>query len=270
MTSYYSVIKYVPDPIADESINVGVIAFSGSNVKLHISSNLGRAQAFAKKNSNTLIKALSDIQKMLLAGHLSESSIQRLSESWINQVQFTQPRFSSKSVDELLVDITSMFLLSEDVEIINRRPGKRSAVKLAVDSITSQLRLRFKTSKSEARKLIRLDYPAVGKLESHDLDLAIVNGVLRTGAVAINFNQENKSQLRRDIDATAFALEDMRKINKRTPFFVIGFSQVDDQSEMSRAIALFNNWKISIVTENKIPIWSEQLVRDLPNNMLHV
>ena len=206
---------------------------------------------------------------MVQSGNLSESHIRRLSESWIKQVQFTQPRFSSQSVDELLGEITTMFLLQENVEKISRRPGKRQAVKLAVDYITSQLTQKYKTSKSEARKLIKLDYQAEGKLESHELDFALVNGILRTGAVAITFNQDSKSQLRRDIDAVAFAMEDMRKKDKKTPFYVLGYSLGADPEDDTRASSLFNSLKIRVVTEKNIPNWSKQVVKDLPGNMLH-
>jgi Protein of unknown function (DUF3037) len=33
MASKYSVIQYVPDPIADERINIGVIAFDNQNIR---------------------------------------------------------------------------------------------------------------------------------------------------------------------------------------------------------------------------------------------
>ena len=34
MSSYYSVVRYVPDPVADERINVGVVVF-GSDYFRH-------------------------------------------------------------------------------------------------------------------------------------------------------------------------------------------------------------------------------------------
>ena len=44
MTAYYSVIRFVPDPVADESINIGIAAFSGSTVQLLFAEDFERAR----------------------------------------------------------------------------------------------------------------------------------------------------------------------------------------------------------------------------------
>jgi hypothetical protein len=106
-------------------------------------------------------------------------------------------------------------------------------------------------------------------LEEHDLDLAVVNGALKAGALALSFAQENKQHLKRDIDAAAFAIEDVRKMDRRTPLFVLAYSEGADPAEVTRASQLFANWNVRVVTEQAIGNWSREIVRGLPEDVLH-
>ena len=45
MSTQFSIIRFVPDVIANESINVGVIAMSGQNVKIQFINSWHRARA---------------------------------------------------------------------------------------------------------------------------------------------------------------------------------------------------------------------------------
>ena len=44
MTSYYSVVQYVPNPMSGERVNVGVIAFDGHAVRTRFLRNWTRAR----------------------------------------------------------------------------------------------------------------------------------------------------------------------------------------------------------------------------------
>ena len=48
MASRYSVIQYVPNPIADERINIGVLAFNEQVVKVHFLSRWDRVRDFGQ------------------------------------------------------------------------------------------------------------------------------------------------------------------------------------------------------------------------------
>lgn len=47
MVSYYSIIQYIPDPIADERINIGVLAFDDHSVQVKFLSRWDRVSSFA-------------------------------------------------------------------------------------------------------------------------------------------------------------------------------------------------------------------------------
>ena len=72
MVSRYSIIQYVPNPIADERMNIGVLAFDNENVRVQFLRNWSRVHDFGGEN----IRFLRDFAKKC-----------DLSVSWINQVE---------------------------------------------------------------------------------------------------------------------------------------------------------------------------------------
>ena len=47
MGTLFTVIQFVPDPVADERLNAGLIVYTDEVVKLHFSHNLKRLERFA-------------------------------------------------------------------------------------------------------------------------------------------------------------------------------------------------------------------------------
>ena len=58
MVSRYSIIQYVPNPIADERINIGVVAFNEDAVRTHFLSNWERVRYFGMEDTEFLKKLL--------------------------------------------------------------------------------------------------------------------------------------------------------------------------------------------------------------------
>lgn len=267
--SHYTVIKYVPNPLTDECINVGVIAFDGNQVIAQLTSDFSRARAFAKTDPKLLRATLSDFRQLIEQNALNEFKIRRICDSWQNEVQFTTPRVSALPVDQLLSEVVPQFLPSQNREASVQRVGKRRAVKVAVELLTGRITDRFHTTKAVARKLIRLDYEAPGRLEQHEFDLALVNGELKLAAIALSFARENKAQLKRDLDAAAFVMEDMRKMNRRLPLVVLGYRADSAPEDIRRAETLFANWDAKVITETKVDAWAGTVVQALPANVIH-
>ncbi|NER25203.1 MAG: DUF3037 domain-containing protein [Symploca sp. SIO1C2] len=122
MASRYSIIQYVPNPIADERINIGVLVFDRHNVKVHFLSNWNRVSCFG---SQADIKTLKDFahrmqesaEKGLLfpgdepSDRPKHERLLEVSLGWINSIQFTQPRGSLEPIDSLLDDVIQTYLL---------------------------------------------------------------------------------------------------------------------------------------------------------------
>jgi len=262
--TFYSVIKYVPDPVADESINVGVAVFSGRRVRLAFTSEWNRARQLAARDPKALKRVVADLATQEKQGALSEEVIRRYAESWRNQVQWTPPRASVKDLDQLISEVSSLYLprFATDAVKAVRRPGKRRAIRIAITELTNQLTAKLHAPRRKARQLLKTDHVAAGKYEQHQLDLAIVNGHLKAGAFALSFAVANKQQLKRDIDAVAFGVEDVIRQQRRVPMFVLGYTEDPNGDDVKRAQALFNQLNSTFVPNSRIPAWSKTLVRD--------
>ncbi|MEM9544071.1 MAG: DUF3037 domain-containing protein [Cyanobacteria bacterium P01_E01_bin.42] len=60
MASRYSIIQYVPDPIAEERINIGVLVFDRQNVKVHFLSNWKRVRYFGRQEDIRTLKSFAE------------------------------------------------------------------------------------------------------------------------------------------------------------------------------------------------------------------
>src|SRR5438552_11668042 len=101
MSTTYTVVQYVPDPIADERLNIGVIAISGDRARARFLANWTRAERFG----NASVHALRDFARQIdeatlpdlalrgLGGRveLSEARLQEMAKRWVNSIQFTTP-----------------------------------------------------------------------------------------------------------------------------------------------------------------------------------
>src|SRR5262245_34649658 len=110
MPSYYSVIRYVPDPVADEAINVGVVAFQGSTVVLRWTSDWWRARQLANRDPVALKEVAADLYKQADSGKLTESAIRRYADTWHNEIQWTSPRASARPVEDLANEVAALYL----------------------------------------------------------------------------------------------------------------------------------------------------------------
>src|SRR5690242_14116669 len=115
MASHYIVVSYVPDPVIEEKINIGVVVYGDGAIRSRFVRNWQRARQFGVGD----IRFLQDFAKKLdngrelslpLAGGsdvqlLSAEGLQRIAGRWINSIQLSQPKASLKSVDELLAEV---------------------------------------------------------------------------------------------------------------------------------------------------------------------
>lgn len=136
MPSYFSIIQYVPIPIADERINIGVLVFDGQVAKVRFLQNWGRVKQFGMTADITfLINFTHNMEEAISAGLLFPGD--RLSEvaprdrlmkavrDWRGDIQFCEPKASLLDTDQLLSDITTNYLIEPNPELI--RPATSDA-----------------------------------------------------------------------------------------------------------------------------------------------
>ena len=122
MASRYSIVQYVPNPIADERINIGIVAFDDNDVRVQFLNNWSRVQAFGRED----IHFLRDFAKrmnfaasegLLFPGDEPDGTpkherLKKIAQGWINSIQFTEPCGSLENVESLLEDIAQTYLVN--------------------------------------------------------------------------------------------------------------------------------------------------------------
>jgi hypothetical protein len=122
MASRYSVIQYVPNPIADERINIGVLVFDEQSVRVHFLQNWDRVRFFNPSEDIDVLKnfavEMDEVTKegLLFPGDRSTNiptheRLGKVARGWRNGIQFTEPRGSLAGVEELLNELAQTHLL---------------------------------------------------------------------------------------------------------------------------------------------------------------
>jgi hypothetical protein len=174
MTSRYSIIQYVPNPIADERINIGVIVFDEEIIKVHFLRSWERVKAFGKEDIRFLrdfaarmVKASKD---GLLFPHYDSNNelsrvdrVRKVSREWANSIQLTEPRGSLENIESVFQDVISTYLVDEIPPQKNTHGDEISQKRsnCIVMSIP-QKRLRSRLTKSLKKEVVSKDKSLIG------------------------------------------------------------------------------------------------------------
>ena len=250
MTAYYTVVQYIPDPITDERVNVGVLTYGDGRVRARFLSNWSRVAQFGKSSD---LAFLNEAAGILAAA--SEDDIRVSAATWADVLQLTEPRGSLLSPDELLVNIAERFLRSKPAAV----RAARSHFQAAADArrrVKEAVTLRL--GKAAATHVVKSNVLATGKNASHALDVAVENGKLAGGVFALSFEIERA--LERDIRATAFSLEDVRQANPNLPLAVAALPPRDDTKDLFFfARDLFPKFDVQLYVEGEISAWVDSV-----------
>ena len=167
MASRYSIIQYVPNPIANERINIGVIVFDEEIVKVHFLRSWERINSFGKEDTKFLrdfAKRMDESSKNGLlfpnddpnSGQSRVERLRNVSQEWINSIQFTEPRGSLEDIDSVFQDVIRTYLVDKIPSQQNIRDDQTSK-KIGNSNVGSipqeQLRNRaIKSLKQEVEK----------------------------------------------------------------------------------------------------------------------
>ena len=99
--NYYSVIRYVPNPLNEEFINIGVYAFNEKEIKVKFLENWDRVRAFSNEDIGFLLQFKDSVYDVVQNGSFIPGDdpkkgnnlfrLQKISNSWMNSIQFREP-----------------------------------------------------------------------------------------------------------------------------------------------------------------------------------
>ena len=268
MPSFYTIVHYVPDPIADERMNVGVIVCGEGGIKANFIKNWRRARGFGKESVTFLREFADQIKNAQLPllpdmPKCDEATLRKILGSWRNSIQFSEPRASLKSPDDLMEEVSRVFLREASLTTREAR-GKHFALAIGAQQVGAALHKRFgKVSQS----LLKKRYTLEGRMGKYPFDIVVANGRPFFGAETISYEISDLELLRKETDAAAFAIEDVKRKYRNLPLAVIALPPRDGDASYQRARKIFKALGVDVVPERKLENWAEQMVKTVDSDL---
>ena len=233
MPSRYTLIQYRPDPASDERLNIGVIAWdadgahvvfveSWEHVRLFGGQDVAFLREFAQSVQNRLPEEMAPI-----VDELTEELVQRWVGDLADGVQLTPAEGAPEEAGKLVSSLAARFLYSPSPRPRQRR-GHRMAASHAYRAIKTAL---HQKKAKGAGLVVRLHRPLKGELGEHLFDVVVANDKPLAAVDAISFETGSKANLQREVDATAWALDDVRHLDKDMPLAVFVLPPTNPEAE---------------------------------------
>lgn len=223
MPAYYTVVQCVPDPIADERINVGVIVFGDGQIRSRfvknwqrvarfVGENVSYVREFAERVEKAALESAAGVTQSTIPGfpgsrRLDEATLRSMIGNWSNSIQFTPAQPSLESPEELLATAAELFLretTGNSPRFRDRQAAARIAVREVREAVTELV------GAGEAEHLVQPAYQLAGRLLPRlRVDLAIKNGRVYEATRALSFETHDMAELDQQIQRTLFILKDV-------------------------------------------------------------
>ncbi len=268
MTSYYSIVRYVPDPIADERINIGVIVVSDAGVMMsRFLPSWRRAQQFGGEDLQFLREFVRDVQRasgeqprLIRDGVLDAEALNMFSGRWKNSIQLSSPAASLRPPDTLLSDIAGDYLKATAAKR-SRGRSKRAATGIAKRALATAIMER--TPKARIDEVLQTHSVVAGKYEPHSFDVVGRNGRVLFAAMTLSFEVADSPDLRADIDAAKWAVSDVRDRTIRLPLAVVALPPKRETHTYRDASRVFEKLGAPVVSGPEVGSWASDMAKKI-------
>jgi len=275
MPSRYCIIRYVPNPLTEERINVGVIAFDDTQVRVRFLERWNRVKHFAGRDIAFLRDLARDLeaavgdQRLLAVGGdpvtLHGAAIEQMAAKWINTVQFSEPRASLAPVDQVLNEMTALFL-AEGQERPREFRDHRYARWYLQRGVRRALQERLDDAQVEA---LLSAHEVRGTHQVHRFDLVIGNGAIYGAGSGLSFESpEATKKLQTVADALAWSIDDVRQRERTLPLGIVVIPPVTNAGEPRRlydeSTRIYRELGADIVSPDEVRAWASRIAARLP------
>lgn len=271
MACFYTVVRYVPDPLAEERLNIGVIVFGPEGVRTRFTRRWQRVRGFGSEDVTflrTFVQELEASQHLLpLFEHprqWDEQLITGAINHWRSSIQFSEPKGSTQSPDVVLRTVADRFLRESARTPVPRARDKRAAISLGLHQLRNAVEKRFgEVPESLVQRLVLLP----GKHEHHTFDIVVRNGHLVVAAQALSFEGRDASDISKDVDAIAWSIDDVKKKQPKAPAAVLVLPPKTRSKYFDRLDRLSQSLDFSLVKEIGFTHWAQKIADkvDLPD-----
>jgi hypothetical protein len=280
MVTYYTVVRYVPDPVADERINIGVMVWGDGRIRSRFLSNWQRARhfgipdvSFIRDFARRMADADSD-QLVLPDGigiqRFNEPALERAIDTWAGAIQFSTKWASLRDPDTVLKDASERFLRLR-ADTLGRLRGRQSAAKLTQRTVEEALQARV--GDRDARHFIRKNYSLPGKLEDHKVDVGVVNGAPHLAAQGLSFEIQDLADMRYHYTETVYAVTDLKERLPDLSFGVVLYPPPSGAASATvtlykKAVRVLPNAGAVLVEEGEAAEWAREAIGKIPDEAL--
>lgn len=278
MASRYSVIQYLPNPINEERINIGVIAYDDEGAAATFLTDFRRVKCFAGEDIKFIQQFIDEIKLSLPTGNsqtsmfraeLTGERIKKMAESWRNTIQLTQPRGSLGNVEETLEAVSPQYLVNYSPRKLDYRT-REAAMKLVGADMRNALEAR--AGRGVANSLVKTNLAVPGKYTLHKFDGAMMNGVVYCAAFGLSFELPEG----RDIDLWtshyAWVITDVLA-DKKIPIGVLALSPKSDFRNANlkkhiEAKKIYQGLGADFLDERTFIEWSAEQADKIPGEVI--
>jgi hypothetical protein len=223
----YSVVRYVPDPIKQEVFNVGVVIAQGQRVSAKVAP-ASQARRLKALGYDRDLRFLKDLEAELNRGIRQEqvalpegqsawtiADLEKAVKEWGGTIQFSPMR--PGRIAENQDPLQAMFDKIVPKPVAVPRGPNRSSVKRKVrEGLVRVLNRRY-ADEADPRGLVHSGERVSGRLEEHVFDYAVANGKPLHLVQAVSFEVDNREALSDELDATKWAIVDLRSARRKAP-----------------------------------------------------
>jgi hypothetical protein len=269
----FSIVRYVPDPTRGEQLNVGVVVtcksppFFGS--RFLRAQQTGRLRSLGSDKDFDFLKDLAAefrasrviperVPLRGLAGPWTLDSLERAATNWANTIQFSEPRAAiHKSPGVLLDDLYKRY-----VTTLRRRSQVEHGRRWIKGKVSRTLRHAVLQNfpDRDPRQVVQSNAKVSGKFEDHSFDYGLANGRLVHLIQALSFGVQSREALRVEIDATAWAIDDVRRARNKTPITV---ATAGNGKLLEGTTKMYEALGAVVVRETEFDGWLESLSKEL-------
>lgn len=264
MPSYFSIVRYVPDPVTDERLNIGVVVFGEGQILSKFIQGWGKVRIFGGEDIDFLRSFADDIERKQLNlfssdGRWDENTLGTISSHWKNSIQLSEPKASLRTPTELLEDISSRYI-REPIHRRRERKDKRIAVRLGIQALSQSFLQRHHQPLPD--NLVKRHHTVEGARDKHSLDLVVGNGHPFFAAEALSFQGQFSDEMRKEVDAALWVIEDVRKADKHLPLAILALKPSGHMPLFTKAKKIFQNeFKAEFVTDSQVGQWGRRMAK---------
>lgn len=270
MVTRYSIIQYVPDPIAGERINFGVIVFDDEQIRVQFLDSWKRVNCFGSENIDFLRDFVSRIKISTTEGLFvpgedvtDRSKSERLLEisaSWKNMIQITPPRKFLGEIESVLDEVAAIFLKEPLPEAKPTFRDRKAAARITKVTVREVLNRRF--DPDLVRNLLNSTNAFLGRRESHQFDATVINERPYFGVHGVSFEIHPPKTT---TEAVSWMISDVRDRTEDVPLAVLvlppkpgSFDYKDLLTLYTRKTELYQELGATVLEELELEPWAEK------------